>query len=88
MPSRCKVLNYLDHFLVFVSIIMNYVTTSVWASLVGVPVGTAGFTAGLRIFSFTSGIKKYKSTIKKKRKKHDHVVLLAKTKLSTIQVLI
>ena len=58
MPLQCRVLNYLDHFLVFVSVIMNYVTTSVFASLVGVPVGTAGFAAGLRLFLFPSGIKK------------------------------
>ena len=36
----------------------------------------------------TAGIKKYKSINKKKRKKHDHIVLLAKTKLNSIEVLI
>ena len=35
-----------------------------------------------------TGIKKYKSIIKKKKKKHDKVVLLAKTKLNSIEVLI
>ena len=34
------------------------------------------------------GIKKYKSIIKKKKKKHDTIALLAKTKLSSIQILI
>ena len=32
--------------------------------------------------------KKYKSTIKKKKEKHDKVVLLAKSKLNRIEVLI
>ena len=33
-------------------------------------------------------MKNYKSRIKKKKKKHDKIVLLAKTKLNTIEVLI
>ena len=36
----------------------------------------------------TAGIKKYKSIIKKKRKKHDQIVLLGKSKLSSTEVLI
>ena len=66
MPSWCRVLNYLDHFLVFVCVIMSYVSTSVFASLVGVPVDIATFAAGLKICPLTAGIKKYKSIIKKK----------------------
>ena len=34
------------------------------------------------------GFKKYKSIIKKKKKKNDKIVLLAKTKLKSIEVLI
>ena len=36
----------------------------------------------------TARIKMYKSIIKKKRKKHDKIVLLAKSKLNSIEVLI
>ena len=42
---------------------------------------------GLKICSTAAGIKKYKSTIKKKKKKHDKIVLLAKSKLHSIEVL-
>ena len=35
-----------------------------------------------------AGIQKYKSVNKKKRKKHDHIVLLAKIKLNILEVLI
>ena len=35
-----------------------------------------------------AGIKNYKSIIKKKKKKHDKIVLLAKSKLNSIEVLI
>ena len=36
----------------------------------------------------TAGIKNYKSIIKKKKKKQDEVVLLAKTKLDSVEELI
>ena len=42
---------------------------------------------GLKICAVTSGIKKYKSIIKKK-KKHDKTVLVEKTKSDAIEVLV
>ena len=36
----------------------------------------------------TPGIKKYKSIIKKKKKKHDEVVIFAKSKLNSKNILI
>ena len=48
----------------------------------------ASSAVALKICGIPAGIKKYKSIIKKKRKKHDHSVLLAKTMLNTIEVLI
>ena len=41
----------------------------------------------LTFCGIAAGIKKYKSIIKKKRKKHHKIVLLAKTKLNGIEVL-
>ena len=41
-----------------------------------------------KICAITAGIKKYKSIIKKKKTKHDKIVLLAKSKLNSIEVLI
>ena len=43
---------------------------------------------GLKICAITAEIKKYKSIIKKKKNNHDKLVLLGKSKLSTIEVLI
>ena len=43
---------------------------------------------GLKICAITAGIKKYKSIIKKKKKKHDKIVLQATFKLNSIEVLI
>ena len=59
-----------------------------FAFLVRIPIGIASFTIGLKICVITAGIKKYKSIIKKKKKKHDKIVLLAKSKLNSIEVLI
>ena len=54
--------------------------------MLGVPVGITSSEIGLKIYAITAGIKKYKSIIKKKKQKHDRVVLLAKSKLNSIEV--
>ena len=41
---------------------------------------------GLKICAKTGGIKKYKSMIKKKKKKHDKIVLLGKSNINSIKV--
>ena len=56
--------------------------------MIGVLVGITSSATGLKICAITAGIKKYKSIIKKKKKKYDKVVLLAKSKLNRIEVLI
>ena len=53
-----------------------------------ISVGITSSSAGLKICAIAAGIKKYQSTIKKKKKKHDKIVLLAKSKLNSIEVLI
>ena len=84
----CRALNYFEHFLVFVSALSGSVSISAFVSLVGFPVGIASCGVGLKICAVTAGIKKFKSIIKEKRKRHDKIVSLAKTKLNTIEVLI
>ena len=61
---------------------------SAFASLVCVPVGITSSAIGIKIYVITSGVKKYKSIIKKKKKKHCKTVLLEKDKLNTVEVLI
>ena len=46
-----------------------------------------GSAIGLKICAINGGIKKYKLIIKKKKKNHDKIVLLAKSKLHRIEVL-
>ena len=70
----CRVLNYIDHSLIVISTITGCISISALASLVGIPIGIASSTAGLKTCVITAGIKKYKSIIKKKRTKHDKIV--------------
>ena len=81
----CTTVIYFEHFLILAYWI---VSISPFASLIGIPIGITSSAIGLKICAITAGIKKYKSIIKKKKKKHDKIVLLAKSKLSSIEVLI
>ena len=59
-----------------------------FTSVVGVPVGIASASFTL-IFSLTTGIvKKLLSIARKKKKKHDKILMLAKSKLNSIETLI
>ena len=67
-------------------IIAGCVFVSAFASLVDVPIGITSYAIGLKICVITAWIKKYRSIIKKKKKTHDKIVLLAKSKLNDINV--
>ena len=87
-----RVLNYIEHLLIAISTIAGCVSISAFASLVGIPIGITSSAIGLKIWVITTVIyviiKKYKSIIKKKRKRHDKKVLLVKSKLHSIEVLV
>ena len=71
-----------------ISTVSGCVSISPFASLVGIPIGITSPAVGLNICVITAGIEKYKSIIKKKKKKYGKIVLLAKSKLNSIEVLI
>ena len=84
----CTTLNYIEHFLILASTITGCASISSFASLVVIPIGNTSSAIGLKICAITTGIKKYKSIIKKNQKKHDKIALLAKSKLNIMEVLI
>ena len=84
----CTTLNYIEHLLILASTIIACISISALASLIAIPIGITSYAIGLKICAITAGIKKYKSIIKNKKKKHDEIVLLAKSKLNKIEVLI
>ena len=70
----CTTLNYIDHFLILASTITGCISISVFASLLGIPIGIKSSATGLKICATSAKIKTYTSMIKKK--KHDKIVLL------------
>ena len=56
--------------------------------MIDISIGVTSSTIGLKISAKLQELKKCKSILKKKKKKHDKIVLLAKSKLKRIEVLI
>ena len=77
--------DYIDKILIVLSAISSGVCIISSASFVGAPVGIASASFTL-IFSLTTGIiKKLLSIARNKKKKHDKVLILAKSKLDSIE---
>ena len=84
----CATLNYIQHFLILASTITGVISISAFASLLGIPIGITSSAIGLKICAIAAGFKTYKSIIEKKKKKHDTIILLEKSKLNSLEVLI
>ena len=84
----CITLNYIEHFLILASTKTWCISISVCASLLGIPIEITSSAIGSTICAIIPGIKKYKSIIKKKKRKHEKIVLLPKSKLNSIEFLI
>ena len=84
----CTTLNFIEHFLILASTITGCISISAFASLLGIPIRITSFAIELKIWAITKEIKKFKSIIESKKKKHDKIALLAKSKLNSIGVLI
>ena len=76
------------HRLGLISSVTGCVSISAFVSLVSILIGITSSAIGLKICIITAGIKKYKSVIKKKKKKHDKILSAAKFKLKSVEVLI
>ena len=84
----CMTLNYIEHFLNLVYAVTVCIPISAFASLISTSKGITRSTIGLNICVIIARIKKYKSIIEKKKKKHDEIAFLAKIKLDCIKDLI
>ena len=74
--------------LILATAVAGCVSISAFASLVGIPIGITSSVAESKICAINARINNYKSIIKKRKKKHDKIVLLAKTKLYSIEFLV
>ena len=77
----CAVLNYIEHLLILASTVDGCVSISTFASLFlpGIPEGIASSAVGIKMCAIIAVIKQCRSIIKKKKKKHDKIVLLSKS---------
>ena len=80
--------DYIDKILIVLSATTRGVSNCSFTSVVGVPVGIASASFTL-IFSLTTGIvKKLLSITRNKKKKNNKILMLAKSKLNSIETLI
>ena len=80
--------DYIDQILIVLSATTWGISICSFTSIVGAPVGIANASFTL-IFSLTTGItKKLLNITRKKKKKHDKILMLAKSKLNSIETLV
>ena len=82
------IFDYLDKMLIVLSATTGGISIILFTTTIGAPVGIASASFTL-IFSLTTGIvKKLLNITRKKKKKHDKILMLAKSKLNSIETLI
>ena len=78
-------LGYSDKSLNVLSILSGSISIASFATVIGAPAGIIGASCGFT-FSITSGfVKKFLKTIRNKKKKHNKIVMLARSKLNSIE---
>ena len=77
--------NYIEHFLTLVFAVTVSISVSAFMSLVEISKGIMTSTIRLNTCAIVSGIKRYKSIKKKKKKILDEIVLLPKAKSDCIK---
>ena len=88
MSKYITIFDYIDKILIVLSAATGGVSIVSFTSVIGLPVGigNASFTL---IFSLTTGIiKKLLNITRNKKKKHDKILMLAKSKFNSIETLI
>ena len=79
--------DYIDKILIVLSATSSGVSIISFTSIVGVPVGIASASLTL-IFSLTGIVKKLLNITRNKKKKHDKILMSAKSKLNNMETLI
>ena len=77
--------DYLDKSLTVLSVATGSISIASFATAIGAPVGIMSASCSLA-FSITTGfVKKFLKTIRNKKKKHNKIVMLARSKLNSIE---
>ena len=76
---------YFDKSLIFLSATIGSISIASFATVIGTPIGIASASLSL-IFSLSTGIvKKLLKTTRNKKKKHNKIIMLARSKLNSIE---
>ena len=88
MNKYVTIFNYIDKILIVLNATSGGVSIISFSSVIGAPAGIASASFTL-IFSLATGIvKKLLDITRKKKKKHDKILMLAKSKFNSIDTLI
>ena len=78
-------LDYFDKSLNILSILSDTISIASFATVIGVPAGIIGASCSFT-FSITSGfVKRFLKTMRNKKKKHNKIVMIARSKLNSIE---
>ena len=84
----CANLNYIENFVILASVVTGCIPISAFVSFLSTPIEITSSEKELKTCAIAVRIKRYKSIIKKKDKKHDKIALPAKSKMNRIKAII
>ena len=88
LSKYLTIFDYVDKILIILSATIGGISIISFTSIIGAPAGIASASFTLN-FSITTGIiKKLLNITRKKKKKHDKILMLVKSKLNSIEALI
>ena len=76
---------YFDKSLIVLSVATGSISIASFATVNGAPVGIMSASCSLTISITTGFVKKFLKTIRNKKKKHNKIVMLARSKLNSIE---
>ena len=77
--------DYFDKSLIVLSVTTGSVSIASFATVIGAPVGTTSASFSLAFSIWTGIVKNFLKTTRSKRKKHNKIVMLGRSKLNSIE---
>ena len=84
-----KYISFFDHFdksLIVLSVTSDNISIASFATVIGVPVGITSATLSLAFSLYTGLVKRLLKTTRNKKNKHNKIVILARSKLNSIEI--
>ena len=76
---------YFSKSLIFLSVVASSISIASFASVVGAPAGMLGASCSLTFSIIPGFVKKFLKTTRNEKKKHNKIVMLARSKLNSIE---